>query len=95
MEIYSVLSNRREINFIACSKHLRSFGGMFGQGKILNCLYFNMMVGLDRSAHLYTWNIRSSSAKELQNGIKQGKVKVALIYNLTANGKNGILTALI
>lgn len=33
MEIYAVLSNHREINFIACSKHLRSFGGMFGQGE--------------------------------------------------------------
>lgn len=35
MEIYAVLSNHREINFIACSKHLRSFRGLLGQGKNL------------------------------------------------------------
>lgn len=71
MEIYAVLSNHREINFIACSKHLRSFGKMFGRGKNLNCLCFNMMVGLGGSTHLYTSNIRSPVAKKLQNQIKQ------------------------
>lgn len=57
MEIYAGLSNRREINFIACSRHLRSFGGMSGQGENLK-LFMLQHDGWFRSLRLICTHIK-------------------------------------
>lgn len=83
MEIYAGLSNHGEINFIACSKHLRTFGGMSGQGENLK-LFMLRHDGWFRSlrSFVHTLNIRWSSATELRNRIKRGSFS-----HFSENGK--------
>lgn len=83
MEIYAGLSNHGEINFIACSKHLRSFGGMSGQGENLK-LFMLRHDGWFRSlrSFVHTLNIRWSSATELRNRIKRSSFS-----HFSENGK--------
>lgn len=83
MEVYAGLSNHGEIHFIACSKHLRSFGGMSGQGENLK-LFMLRHDGWLRSlrSFVHTLNIRWSSATELRNRIKRGSFS-----HFSENGK--------